>query len=207
MPPDVTKRWRAARRKDKYYRKAKREHYRSRAVYKLKQIDYKYDLIRPGDTVVDLGASPGGWSQVASELVGPEGKVVAADLDRMSPIEGVEFVRGDIREKAVVDRVLELLPEGVDVVISDMSPDISGNYPYDHARSVELCEHAFRFAEEVLKDGGNFICKMFSGDMSKGFVGRVRRAFHETHIERPRASRAASSEVYVIGLECRRRDR
>lgn len=203
--PDVTKRWRAARRKDKYYRKAKREHYRSRAVYKLKQIDYKYDLLRPGDTVVDLGASPGGWSQVAAELVGAEGKVVAADMDRMTPIEGVAFVRGDIREKAIVDRILGLLPEGVDVVISDMSPDISGNYPYDHARSIELCEHAFRFAEEVLKDDGNFVCKMFSGDMSQGFVGRVRRAFDETHIERPRASRAASSEVYVIGLGYRPR--
>jgi 23S rRNA (uridine2552-2'-O)-methyltransferase len=203
--PDVTKRWRADRHRDKYYRKAKREHYRSRAVYKLKQIDYKFDLIRPGDTVVDLGASPGGWSQVAAELVGPGGKVVAADMDRMPPIEGVAFVRGDIREKAVVDRVLELLPEGVDVVISDMSPDISGNYPYDHARSIELCEHALRFAEEVLMDGGNFLCKMFSGDMSKGFVGRVRKAFGETHVERPRASRSSSSEVYVVGLDYRRR--
>lgn len=202
--PDVTKRWRVERRRDEYYRKAKREHYRSRAVYKLKQIDYKYDLIQPGDTVMDLGASPGGWSQVAAELVGAEGKVVAADMDRMAPIEGVEFVRGDIREKAVVDRILELLPEGVDVVISDMSPDISGNYPYDHARSIELCEHALRFAEEVLKDEGNFLCKMFSGDMSKGFVGRVRRSFDETHVEHPRASRAASSEVYVVGLGFRR---
>jgi len=201
----VTKRWRADRHRDKYYRKAKREHYRSRAVYKLKQIDYKYDLIRAGDTVVDLGASPGGWSQVATELVGPGGKVVAADMERMPPIEGVAFVRGDIREKAVVDRVLELLPEGVDVVISDMSPDISGNYPYDHARSIELCEHALRFAEDVLKDGGNFLCKMFSGDMSKGFVGRVRKAFGETHVERPRASRSSSSEVYVVGLDYRRR--
>lgn len=203
--PDVTKRWRADRHRDKYYRKAKREHYRSRAVYKLKQIDFKYDLIRAGDTVVDLGASPGGWSQVAAELVGSGGKVVATDMDRMPPIEGVAFVRGDIREKAVVDRVLELLPEGVDVVISDMSPNISGNYPYDHARSIELCEHALRFADEVLKDGGNFLCKMFSGDMSKGFVGRVRKAFDETHVERPRASRSSSSEVYVVGLDYRRR--
>jgi len=203
--PDVTKRWRAERRRDKYYRKAKREHYRSRAVYKLKQIDFKFDLISPGFTVVDLGASPGGWSQVAAELVGPEGKVVAADMDRMTPIEGVGFVRGDIREKAVVDRILELLPEGVDVVISDMSPDISGNYSYDHARSIELCEHALRFADEVLKDGGNFLCKMFSGDMSKGFIGKVRRQFDETHIERPKASRAASSEVYVVGLGYRKR--
>ncbi len=201
----MTKAWRAERRRDKYYRKAKREHYRSRAVYKLKQLDYRYDLIRPGSTVVDLGASPGGWSQVASELVGPEGKVVAVDIDRMIPIEGVSFVRGDIRSETTVARVLELLPDGADVVISDMSPDISGNYSYDHARSIELCEHALRFSTKVLREGGNFVCKMFSGDMSKAFIGAVKREFHETHQHHPKASRATSSEVYVVGLELRRR--
>lgn len=198
---DVTKQWRSARRRDKYYRKAKKEHYRSRAVYKLKQIDYKFDLIALGCTVVDLGASPGGWSQVAAELVGPTGKVVAMDIDRMIPITGVSFIRGDIRKDSVVERLLELVPEGVDVVISDMSPDISGNYPYDHARSVELCEHALGFSKKVLKDGGNFLCKMFYGDMSKGFVAKVKREFGEVHIDHPKASRSASSEVYVVGLD------
>lgn len=198
----MAKQWRAERRRDKYYRKAKKENYRSRAVYKLKQIDYRFDLIRPGNTVVDLGASPGGWSQVAAELVGPEGKVVAVDIDRMTPIEGVAFVRGDIRSDATVARVLELLPGGADVVISDMSPDISGNYSYDHARSIELCEHALKFAATVLSEGGNFLCKMFYGDMSKGFVGSVRRNFAEVHIHHPKASRATSSEVYVVGLGC-----
>jgi len=197
----VTKAWRAERRRDKYYRKAKRENYRSRAVYKLKQIDFRFDLIRPGDTIVDLGASPGGWSQVAAELVGPEGKVVAVDIDRMIPIEGVSFVRGDIRNDETVARVLELLPDGADVVISDMSPDISGNYSYDHARSIELCEHALRFSTRVLREGGNFLCKMFSGDMSKGLIGYVRKEFRHVHTHHPKASRATSSEVYVVGLE------
>lgn len=197
----MTKQWRAERRHDMYYRKAKREHYRSRASYKLKQIDYKYDLIRPGNMIVDLGASPGGWSQVAKELGGPSSKVFALDIDRMIPIEGVTFIRGDIRKESVMGRLLELVPGGVDVVISDMSPDISGNYSYDHARSVELCEHALKFATAVLKEGGNFVVKMFYGDMSRMFVDTVRDRFDEVHIDHPRASRATSSEVYVIGLD------
>ncbi len=196
----VTKQWRAQRSRDKYYRMAKRDHYRSRASYKLKQIDYKFALIEQGDTVVDLGASPGGWSQVAKELGGPESRVFALDIDRMAPIEGVTFIRGDIRNEAVVRRLLELVPEGADVVISDMSPDISGAYSYDHARSIELCEHALKFATSVLKERGNFAVKMFYGDLSKAFVGRVGEFFDEARTYHPRASRSTSSELYVIGL-------
>ncbi len=179
---------------------AKREHYRSRASFKLKQIDHKYALIEPGDTVVDLGASPGGWSQVARELGGPDSKVFALDLERMPPMEGVTFIRGDIRNEQVVRRLLDLVPQGADVVISDMSPDISGAYPYDHARSIELCEHALKFAQSVLKQGGNLAVKMFFGDMSKGFVSRVRESFREAYTYHPRASRPTSSELYVIGI-------
>lgn len=199
----MTKQWRSGRKRDKYYRKAKRENYRSRAVYKLKQLDFKYDIIRPGDVIVDLGASPGGWSQVAVELAGPESGIFAVDIDRMAPIDGVTFIRGDIRDQSIVDMLLELVPDGVDVVISDMSPDISGNYSYDHARSIELCEHALGFASKVLKEGGNFVCKMFSGDMSGGFVRKVKPCFKEVHLDHPKASRASSSEVYVVGLEFR----
>jgi 23S rRNA (uridine2552-2'-O)-methyltransferase len=197
----VNKQWRVQRRRDKYYRKAKQEHYRSRAVYKLKQIDFKFDLIIPGNTVVDLGASPGGWSQVAAELVGPEGKVIAMDIERMNPIERVTFIRGDIRKDSVVARLLEVIPDGANVVISDMSPDISGNYPYDHARSIELCEHALNFATKVLKEGGNLVVKMFYGDMSKGYVDQVKNYFDEVHVHHPKASRSTSSELYVVGLD------
>lgn len=196
----MTKAWRAERRKDRFYRKAKRENYRSRASYKLKQLDYRFDLIREGDTIVDLGASPGGWSQVAVELGGPKSKVIALDLERFFPIDGVTFIRGDIRDDVVVKRLMELIPDGADVVVSDMSPNISGNYPYDHARSIELCEHALEFASKVLKPGGNFVAKMFYGDMSKEFVSRVRRSFETVHVHHPKASRAASSEMYVLGL-------
>lgn len=201
----VARQWRAERRRDYYYRKAKRERYRSRASYKLKQLDYRFDLIRPGNIVVDLGASPGGWSQVAKELVGPEGKVFALDLARMAPIEGVVFVRGDIRDSTTVKRLKEMIPEGADVVISDMSPNISGNYSYDHARSVELCEHALDFASSVLREGGNFLCKMFYGDMSRRFVGLVRARFSEVHLHHPKASRPTSSEMYVVGIGFRGR--
>lgn len=197
----MTKAWRAERRHDKYYRRAKAEHYRSRASYKLKQIDYKFDLITQGDVVVDLGASPGGWSQVARELVGEQGKVFALDLKRMNPIEGVTFIRGDIRKESVVNRLLEIVPQGLDVVISDMSPDISGAYSFDHARSIELCEHALMFSRKVLKVGGNLVMKMFYGDMSRGFVDQVKVYFDETHVHHPRASRATSSELYVVGLD------
>src|SRR5512137_2905032 len=188
----VTKAYRAAQRRDKYYRKAKAEHYRSRASYKLMQIDHRFDLIHPGDVIIDLGASPGGWSQVAVELGGPESKVFALDLKWMPPIEGVTILRGDIRDDAVVKRLLALVPEKADVVISDMSPDISGNYSYDHARSVELCEHALRFSTKVLKEGGNFCVKMFYGDMSKNFEYSVQKMFNEVYKHHPKASRPTS---------------
>ena len=201
----MSKQWQVQRRRDKYYRKAKRENYRSRASYKLQQIDFRFDLIKPGNTIVDLGASPGGWSQVARELAGPESKVIAMDIDRMTPIEGVSFIRGDIMKDEVVARLLEVIPDGADVVVSDMSPDISGNYPYDHARSVELCEHALKFATKVLREGGNFVVKTFYGDLSPAFVSLVKKQFDEVHVHHPKASRATSSELYVVGLDFRGR--
>ena len=201
----VTKRWRATRRKDRFYRRAKEEDYRSRAAYKLKQLDHKYDIVRPGLTVVDLGASPGGWSQVALERVGEEGRVIAIDIDRFPPIDGVTFIRGDVRKEEVIARLKELIPDGADVVLSDMAPNISGNYPYDHARSVDLCEHALSLASQILKDGGHMVVKMFYGDMSKGFVSSTKRLYDEVHVTHPEASRPTSSEVYVVGLGFRGR--
>jgi len=196
----VTKKWRADRRRDHYYKKAKAEHYRSRASFKLKQIDHRFDLIHPGDVIIDLGASPGGWSQVAVELGGQESKIFALDLEKMPPLEGVTFIRGDIRDEEIVRRLLGLIPDKADVVISDMSPDISGNYSYDHARSVELCEHALRFASKVLRGDGNFCVKMFYGDLSKNFVRLVEKSFAEVYTHHPRASRPTSSELYVVGI-------
>ncbi|UCE45682.1 MAG: RlmE family RNA methyltransferase [Methanobacteriota archaeon] len=201
----MTKRWRASRRKDKYYRRAKEEDYRSRAAYKLKQLDWKYDIMSPGDTVVDLGASPGGWSQVALEQVGDQGRVFALDIDRLPSLEGVTFIRGDVRRKEVIAKLQDQLPDGADVVLSDMSPNISGNYSYDHARSIDLCECALEFASKILRDGGHIVVKMFYGDMSGGFISSARRRFQEVHVTHPEASRPTSSEVYVVGLGFRGR--
>jgi len=196
----VSKGWRSDRKRDFYYRKAKREDYRSRAAYKLKQLDSKFDIIQPGDRVVDLGASPGGWSQVALELTGSEGRVLAMDIERFPQMEGVTFLRGDIRKESALKQVIELLPEGADVVLSDMSPNISGNYPFDHACSIDLCEHALVFASQILRTGGCFVVKMFFGDMSKTYISRVRKHFKEVHVTHPKASRSTSSEVYVVAL-------
>jgi len=150
--------------------------------------------------VVDKRATPLGWSQVAAEILEGDREVYALDLARFSPIERVTFVRGDIRKDSVVARLLEHMPQGADVVLSDMAPNISGNYPYDHARSIDLCEHALVFASQVLREGGNFVAKVFYGDMTKGFVSKVRRSFDEAHVTHPKATRSASSEVYVVGI-------
>jgi len=194
----VTKRWLSGRKSDYYYRKARKEHYRSRAAYKLKQINETFDVIHTGDRVVDIGASPGGWSQVASEIVGSAGSVIGVDIKRMRPIDGVEFVLGDICDKKTVETLLGKLGGAADVIISDMSPNISGHYPMDHARSVELCEHALKFSRMALRAGGSMIVKIFEGDLYQEYLAKTRRHFGYVKGHGPRASRQASSEIYVI---------
>jgi len=182
--------------KDGYYRKAKAEGYRSRATYKLKQIDGKFRIIRPGDIVIDLGAAPGGWSQVAVELAGP-GNVLAADIRTMEPIEGVLFVRADVTTEDFLRQVAEW-NENVDVVLSDMSPDITGHYSMDQARSVHMAEWALEVARKVLKPGGNSVVKVFQGDIFPHVLAEYRTAFSTVKCHSPQASRKASSEVYIV---------
>lgn len=177
---------------------AKKERYRSRAAYKLKQLNEKFDAMHPGDKIVDLGASPGGWSQVALEIVGPRGKVVGADISRMRPIEGVDFVLGDVRNQKTVSAILDKLGGAADVVISDMSPNISGNYSTDHARSIELCEHALKFARNTLREGGAFIVKVFEGDLYHDFLENIKKDFRNVKAHNPKASRSSSSEIYIV---------
>ncbi len=172
--------------------------YRSRASFKLIQIDDKFKLLRKGAVVADLGAAPGGWLQVAAERVGPRGKVVGVDLQPIEPIEGVETVQGDMRKEETVMDMLEALGGKADVVLSDMSPNISGSYSMDHARSVDLCEHALEFAEKVLRPGGALVLKIFEGDMMQDFMKLVKARFKEVKLFGPDASRASSSEIYVI---------
>jgi 23S rRNA (uridine2552-2'-O)-methyltransferase len=189
------------RRNDPYTKAAKRMDYRSRASFKLIQIDDKFKLLKKGSTVADLGAAPGGWLQVAAERVGTKGKVVGVDLQAIEPIEGVATVQGDMRKEDTVMDVEEALGGKADVVLSDMSPNISGSYPMDHARSVDLCEHALEFAYRALRPGGALVMKIFEGDMMADFMKLVKASFREVKLFGPDASRASSSEIYIIAKD------
>jgi 23S rRNA (uridine2552-2'-O)-methyltransferase len=196
----LTKRWLREHRKDPYYRKAKSTGYRSRASFKLQQINKRYGIIRKGNAVVDLGCAPGGWLQVAVEVVGPKGKVVGVDIARVKKIEGAEVIRGDMRQESIVEKVVAALPDGkAHVVLSDMSPNISGNYSIDHAKSIELAETAFDFGCKVLKSGGRMVLKVFQGDMFRNLLKKVKRQFEFCKAHSPKASRKSSSEMYIIG--------
>ena len=194
----MSRKWLRERSKDFWYKLAKKEGWRSRASFKLLQLDEKHEIFYEGMSVVDLGAAPGGWSEVALELVGAEGKVVGVDLDKIEPIDGVTFLRGDMTSPDTVARVMEATGGSADVVISDMSPNISGSYTTDHARSVFLVESAFSFAEKTLVRDGTFVCKVFEGDMFPNLLHKIRKTFDDVRVDHPPASRASSSEVYVI---------
>ncbi len=187
----------AYKRKDGYYHKAQQEGYRSRAIYKLKQIDEKFNIFKEGDVVVDLGAAPGSWSEYAVECVG-DGNVLAVDKKNIRDLEGVSFHQGDMTEKEFVRRISIIAGE-VDVVISDMSPNITGNYSMDHARSIYLAQQALNFCYANLSRGGKFVVKVFQGDDFKNYLESVKEAFHSVYGHSPRASRESSSEMYVIG--------
>ncbi len=185
-------------RRDKYYWKAKDEGYRSRASYKLFQINEKHHVIKEGDTVVDLGAAPGGWLEVAKEISG--GRIVGVDLRKISPIEGVETIVGDITSDRTIEKIFGLVGEaGADAVICDAAPNLSGNWSLDHARSIDLTRSALGCAKKILKPGGHFVVKVFQGDMFRDFLEEVRDNFTFTRSYSPRASRSQSAEIYVIG--------
>ena len=192
----MSKRWLRERKNDFYYKKAKKLDYRSRASFKLMQIDDRYHVLPHKGAVADLGAAPGGWLQVAQERVGPEGKVVGVDLQHIEPLEGASTFRGDITR--TVDPLKELLGGKADTILSDMSPNISGSYSTDHARSVELCTHALNFARQTLKRGGSLVMKIFEGDMMNEFLAEVRESFSTVKLHSPKASRASSSEIYIV---------
>jgi 23S rRNA (uridine2552-2'-O)-methyltransferase len=148
--------------------------------------------------VVDLGAAPGGWTQVAVDLVGSEGVVIGVDLDKIEPMEGATFLRGDMTSPDTVARTMQAIGGSADVVISDISPNISGAYTTDHARSIYLVESALGFAQKVLVRDGTFVCKVFEGDLFPGFLHKVRGVFGDVRVDHPPASRSQSSEVYVV---------
>ncbi|HEC94394.1 MAG TPA: RlmE family RNA methyltransferase [Thermoplasmatales archaeon] len=194
-------RWYRRRKQEFYYKKAKKEGYRARSAFKLLQIQQKYGVLKKGDTVLDLGAAPGGWSQVAKEIVGETGNVIGIDLLPIKPLKGVYFIQGDIMDAETKDMVKEVIRDSkVDAVISDMSPNISGNYSLDQARSVWLCEYALSYAEEFLKEKGNFVCKVFEGKDFLSLRKKIKDRFQRVENVIPKASRKTSSEVYLVAL-------
>jgi len=195
---DLHDRWVAERHSEYYYKLAKKEGYRSRASYKLMQIDDRFHIFHEGDNVVDLGACPGGWSQVARERVGDTSKVIGVDLRYIHPLPGVDFIIGDITEDSTMIRLLEMVGGKVDVVLSDMAPNIAGQYSMDHARSIELCMYAVDVCDRILKKGGRCVMKVFMGDLFDSLTKELDKRFEKVIVHSPDASRPTSSEVYVI---------
>jgi 23S rRNA (uridine2552-2'-O)-methyltransferase len=196
----TSKQWMREHVKDPFVQLAQKEGYRSRAAYKLLEIDSKDRLLKPGTVVVDLGAAPGGWSQVAAAKVGRGGKVIALDLLPMDPLVGVDFIQGDFREDAVLKQLEDLLRgKPVGLVISDMAPNISGVASADQARAMHLAELAMEFALEHLKPDGSFLVKVFQGAGFEEFLRLMRSRFARVVTRKPKASRDRSSEVYLLG--------
>lgn len=184
---------------DQYVIKAKEKGYRSRAVFKLMEIQEKDRLIKPGMNVIDLGAAPGGWAEYVRSLAGRNDKIVALDILPMQPIPGVEIIEGDFRENEVLDKLLILLNgQKVDVVLSDMAPNISGNKEIDQPKSIYLSELALDTARIVLVKGGSFLVKVFQGEGSENFLKEVKKSFTRVVIRKPKASRPRSNEVYIL---------
>ncbi|RMD68245.1 MAG: RlmE family RNA methyltransferase [Gammaproteobacteria bacterium] len=191
--------WMQSHLRDAYVRKAHQEGYRSRAAYKLKAIDDKDRLLQPGKVVVDLGASPGGWSQYAVQRVGPEGYVIALDRLPMAPIPGVLFLQEDFTEETALKRLQEALEgKAVDLVLSDMAPNMTGMRSVDQPRSIHLAELALDFARRSLAPGGDFLVKVFQGEGFDGLRRELARDFKKVVIRKPQASRSKSREMYVL---------
>jgi 23S rRNA (uridine2552-2'-O)-methyltransferase len=198
----VGTRWQQDRARDPYIRQARSQGYRARSAFKLKQLQNRFHIVRKGDVAVDLGAAPGGWTQVLVELVGDGGTVIGVDIRRIAAIPGARLLKGDLTHRETHERLAEELRaagrDHVDVVLSDMSPDIGGSYVTDQARSVHLCRMALRFAVAHLRTGGHFCCKVFEGEDFAEFRDEVRARFARVMQFHPPASRKQSSEVYLV---------
>ena len=197
-----SKNWIKERKQEFYYKKAKAENYRSRATYKLSQTIEKYHFIKYGDVVVDLGAAPGGWIQPARKAAGKKGFVLGVDLKPIEPFEQayVRTIIADMTDPDTVQQILSFLPRKADVVLSDMSPNISGVWEVDHARQIDLATKALETALQIMRSEGTFFTKVFEGDLLKDFVKLVQQHFKEVSLIKPKASRSQSSEMYVLAL-------
>ena len=194
-----SKRWLQEHHQDEYVLKARAQGYRSRAVFKLAEIQQKDQVLKPGQFVLDLGAAPGGWSEYASQILGDQGKIIAVDLLPVESIAGVTFLQGDFTEQETLDQLLELASGQLfDLVLSDMAPNLSGMDSVDQPRSIYLAELAFDLAENFLNSSGVFVVKLFQGAGSEELISSFRRRFKSVKLRKPDASRARSSEIYAI---------
>ena len=191
--------WKRRQAKDPYVQRAQKEGWRSRAVFKLQELDQKDRLFQGGQTVIDLGAAPGGWSQYAATKVLPKGRVIALDILPMDAIAGVEFIQGDFTEDAALQQILATLGDArADLVMSDMAPNISGMKSVDQPRSMYLAELALALAGDTLKSGGAFVTKVFMGEGFEEFIGVCRKRFRSVKTRKPAASRRESRETYIL---------
>ncbi len=195
----MPKAWRKEQSQDRYFQQAKKEGYRARSAYKLLEINDKFKLIRPGARILDLGAAPGSWSQVAAKL-GKATKIVAVDLQPMQPLPGVQTIQADITKPETIARIKEALPDGVELVLSDVAPAATGVRLVDQARSIQLAEASLAIALHFLKAHGAFVVKVFQGEDLPSFVAETKRHFETVRVFRPDASRKESDEHYVVCL-------
>jgi 23S rRNA (uridine2552-2'-O)-methyltransferase len=196
----TSKAWMKEHFDDKYVKEAQRLGYRSRACFKLLELLEKDSLVRSAGTVVDLGSAPGGWSQVSADIVGDHGRVIASDILPMDALAGVDFVQGDFTEDAVFEQILSVIGNSsVDLVISDMAPNMSGMAAVDQPRGMHLVELALDMAKSVLSPGGNFAVKIFQGEGFDAYLRDCRDSFKTVLVRKPKSSRARSKEVYIVG--------
>src|SRR5687768_10918944 len=184
--------------KDSFRRLARDQGYRSRSAFKLKQINQSYRILNKGDCIVDIGCAPGGWMQIALPEVGTKGKVIGVDIKKIEPLSNAFIIQGNIEDEHVTDNILKISNSCVDVVLSDLSPNVSGNWELDHARQIDLTKNALTLSRKIIKKGGKVVLKVFQGDMLNELLDELRREFKKVIITKPTASRQVSSELYII---------
>jgi 23S rRNA (uridine2552-2'-O)-methyltransferase len=187
--------------KDQFRRLAQDQGYRSRSAYKLKQINQSYRILNKGDCIVDIGCAPGGWMQIALPEVGTKGKVIGVDIKKIEPLSNAFIIQGNIEDEHVTDNILKISNSYVDVVLSDLSPNVSGNWELDHARQIDLTRNALRLSSIILKKRGKAVFKVFQGDMLNELVVELKKKFKKVILTKPTASRQVSSEIYLICLD------
>src|SRR5687768_6680948 len=187
--------------KDQFRRLARDYGYRSRSAFKLKQINNSYRILNKGHCVVDIGCAPGGWIQVALAEVGNKGKVIGVDIKKIEPLKDAFVIQGNIEHEDIINSILKISNSHVDVVLSDLSPNVSGNWDLDHARQIDLSRNALKLCNKILKKGGKAVFKVFQGDMLNELISELKKEFKKVIITKPTASRQVSSEIYLICID------